>query len=158
MVAVLSYRSDDAVDQASKLHDRAVDARAKGRLKDAEKLGLRALRLFEEAVGPRHPDVANVLNLLAGIQEDLGNYAQAQRLFQRSVKIMDALRDGDAIGRLQAQSLSGLAGVLRAQGSASGSTAPIGTGPRHEGIGSGRSRGGIVAEQPGGGLQIHRSV
>ena len=48
-----------------------------------------ALRLLEEAVGPDHPDVANVLNTFAAIHLDLDQYATAEALCRRSVGIME---------------------------------------------------------------------
>src|SRR5262245_44012977 len=68
----------DPIEAASRLHDRAVESRGQHKLAEAEALALRALRIMEEAVGPDHPDVANILNSLAGIHEDRGVYAVAE--------------------------------------------------------------------------------
>lgn len=107
----------DDIDAACGLHDSAVSYRAEGKYDQAESLGLQALMIFEKAVGPKHPDVANILNNLAGIHVDRGEYAEAERLYQRSVSIMEKVSEGDAdIERLRVQSLSNLAEFYRLQG------------------------------------------
>ncbi len=74
---------------ACRLHERAVSHRAAGKLDQAESLGQRALALLEKAAGPDHPDVANVLNHLAGIHVDRSDYAKAERLYRRAVRILE---------------------------------------------------------------------
>src|SRR5262245_62083725 len=72
---------------------------------------------MEEAVGPDHPDVANILNSLAGIHEDRGVYAVAEELYRRAVRLMEHVAGGDPdTERLRLQSLGNLAGCCRAQG------------------------------------------
>src|SRR5438105_2288326 len=104
--SVFSMQRSDTVEYAVKLHEMAVAARNAGRLRRAKDLAGRALRLMERTAGWRHPDVANVLNNLAGIHEDLGNYSGAERLYARSVKIMKRMRGAD-VARLRVQSLVG---------------------------------------------------
>src|SRR5581483_7170569 len=65
----------DPVDRACRLHDRAVAVREAGQPDRAARPCRRALRLLVTAVGPEHPDVANVLNTLGGICQDRGDYA-----------------------------------------------------------------------------------
>jgi len=61
--------------------------------------------------------MANVLNTLGKIQEDLGDYAKAEASYRRSCSIMEAVIEDDPdIRRVRVQSLSGLAGILRVQG------------------------------------------
>ena len=79
----------DDLDLSCRLHDRAVAARADGKYGQAESLGQRALALLERAAGPDHPDVANVLNHLAGLHVDRSEYAKAEALYQRAVRIME---------------------------------------------------------------------
>ena len=50
---------------------------------EAEALARQALAAFEAETGPDHPDIANILNTLAGVHEDRGDYAEAERLYQR---------------------------------------------------------------------------
>jgi tetratricopeptide (TPR) repeat protein len=78
--AVEQGRGLDPLDDTVRLHDLAVSRQAEGRLQEAVPLCRQALALVERAVGPHHPDVANILNTLAGIYEDLGDYAEAIRL------------------------------------------------------------------------------
>ena len=79
----------DDIDRACRLHDRAVAARAGGKCDQAESLGQRALALLEKAAGADHPDVANVLNHLAGVHVDRSDYAKAERLYRRAVRILE---------------------------------------------------------------------
>jgi tetratricopeptide (TPR) repeat protein len=75
-----------------------------------------ALTTFEREYGPDHPDVANILNNLAGIYADQGDYTEAARLAQRSVTIMEQTTGSPDLELLRIQSLRSLAGVYRAQG------------------------------------------
>lgn len=106
----------DALEDASRLHDHAVAARARGECAAAAARARAALALFEQALGPDHPDVANVLNTLAGSYEDQGEYAQAEQLNQRSVAVMEPLSGGLEVAMLRVQSLGYLAGIYRIQG------------------------------------------
>jgi tetratricopeptide (TPR) repeat protein len=106
----------DPLEEASRLHDRAVSWRAQGQYAEALASSQQTLALCEREVGPDHPDVANVLNTLAGTYEDQGNYAEAEWLYQRSVAIMAALTGSLEIETLRVQSLCGLAGLYRVQG------------------------------------------
>jgi tetratricopeptide (TPR) repeat protein len=106
----------DALEGASRLHDDAVSARARGEFATAAALAREALSIFEHALGPDHPDVANVLNTLAGSYEDQGEYVQAERLYQRSVEIMEPLTGSFEVAMLRVQSLGYLAGIYRIQG------------------------------------------
>lgn len=47
----------------------------------------RALRIQERRLGPEHPKMANTLNNLGNIYEDRGRYADAERVFSRSLAI-----------------------------------------------------------------------
>jgi tetratricopeptide (TPR) repeat protein len=47
----------------------------------------RALDIDERALGPNHPDVATILNNLAGIYEKTGRSREAQDLRERAAKI-----------------------------------------------------------------------
>jgi len=41
----------------------------------------------EKALGPEHPNVANLLNNLALLYDEQGKYAEAEPLYQRALKI-----------------------------------------------------------------------
>lgn len=81
----------DPTEEASRLHDLAGAWRAQGQYAAALASSQHALMLCEQEVGLDHPDVANVLNTLTGIYEDQGNHAETERLYQRSVVLMEAL-------------------------------------------------------------------
>jgi hypothetical protein len=55
------------VEEACQLHERAVALREQGQLAEAAMCAQHALATFEREYGPDHPDVANILNNLAGI-------------------------------------------------------------------------------------------
>ena len=87
----------DPMEEVSRLHDLAVALRAQGQYAAALAASQQALALCEREVGPDHPDVANVLNTLAGTYEDQGHYAEAERLYQRSAAIMETLTGSLAV-------------------------------------------------------------
>jgi tetratricopeptide (TPR) repeat protein len=85
-----------------------------GRYADAVPLYKRSLAIFEKALGPDHPDVAQALNNLAVIYVDQGRYADAEPLYKRSLAIIEK-----ALGPNHpevAQSLNNLAGLYEGQG------------------------------------------
>ena len=86
------------------------------RLQEAVPLCRQVLALVERAVSLHHPDAANILNTLAGIYEDLGNYAEAERLSQRSVAMMEEVTGSIEMEVLRLQSLGTLAGIYQVQG------------------------------------------
>src|SRR5262245_16156794 len=77
----------DPLDAVCRLHDRSLTWRDQGQYVRAAAAARRALALAERAVGPDHPDVANILINLAGIAEAQGDYASAERQAQRAVTI-----------------------------------------------------------------------
>jgi tetratricopeptide (TPR) repeat protein len=117
--AVGEGRGLDPLDDTVRLHDLAVSRQAEGRLQEAVPLCRQALALVERAVGPHHPDVANILDTLTGIYEDLGDYAEAVRLSQRSVAMMEEVTGSIEMEVLRVQSLCTLAGIYRVQGRSS---------------------------------------
>ncbi len=50
---------------------------------------MRALRIYEAALGPEHPSVAASLNNLANLYESQGKYAEAEPLCQRALAICE---------------------------------------------------------------------
>jgi tetratricopeptide (TPR) repeat protein len=104
------------LDEAVRLHDLAVSLQAEGKLREAVPLCRQALALVERAVGPHVPDVTNLLNTLAGIHADLGEYAEAERLAQRSVATIEPVTGEVEVEVLRVQSLGTLAGIHRGQG------------------------------------------
>ncbi|MDZ7409300.1 MAG: tetratricopeptide repeat protein [candidate division KSB1 bacterium] len=55
----------------------------------AEPLYRRALGIYEQHLGPEHPEVARSLNNLGMLLQDQGHYAAAEPLFRRSLKILE---------------------------------------------------------------------
>ena len=53
----------------------------------AEPLLLRALKIYEKALGPDHPNTADSLQSLAALYRNTGDYAKAEPLLQRALKI-----------------------------------------------------------------------
>ena len=64
--AKIKPTASDPIDLACRLNDEAVSCYNEGQNKKAERLFRRAISLLEEAEGPDSPDVANVINSLAG--------------------------------------------------------------------------------------------
>jgi len=77
----------DAIQEAVRLHDLAVQYRAEGNHDKAKPASLRSLRILEKAVGPNHPDVAIHLNNLAHAMQDLGRPEAARPLIERAATI-----------------------------------------------------------------------
>src|SRR5205823_2301387 len=78
----------DPLEPAIKLHDRAIlyrDQRKYGRALTACR---KSLRRFENALGTKHPDVANIVDTLGSIRENRGAYAEAERLYKRALAIL----------------------------------------------------------------------
>ena len=70
----------------------------RGRLARAIRLCRQALRLLVATEGPDHPDVANVLNTLGQAVTEHGDYALAERLLRRSVRITRQTGGDETVG------------------------------------------------------------
>jgi tetratricopeptide (TPR) repeat protein len=129
LIAVLENQPDAADELASALNDLADFLAAQGQC-GGEVLVLyrRALALFEASGGTEQPDAANVLNNLASVHYDLGEYGEAEALAERAVAIMDGLfaqeelvadTDTDTLAlcqRIRRHALSQQGAARRAQG------------------------------------------
>jgi class 3 adenylate cyclase/tetratricopeptide (TPR) repeat protein len=62
---------------------------ARGEYVGAEQLSARALRILENAHGPKHPDVARALNNLGVLHMELGRHAEAEPLLRRALEIRE---------------------------------------------------------------------
>src|SRR5262249_51873442 len=56
---------------------------------EAERLYQRSLTIYEQVLGPEHPDTASTLNNLALLYKNQGRYEEAERLCQRSLTIYE---------------------------------------------------------------------
>ena len=113
----------DPLDEAVRLHERAVAARDAGRLAEAEELATKSLHIFEAEAGPDNPvnpDVANVLLCLAGVHDDRADYVGAEPLYRRAADTVAKLPESDPgeveLQRLRMQAVGGLGTVLRILG------------------------------------------
>jgi tetratricopeptide (TPR) repeat protein len=107
---------DRLTDRAAAWYDAGLDHVDAGDSRKARRAFRQALRIFEANCGRRHPDVANVLIAIAGVERSLGNLAIAERTGRRAMAIMNPLRAGGDIARLRVQSHAGLAETLIALG------------------------------------------
>lgn len=73
--------------EARRLNNLAVVHKASGAYADAMPLFERALAIHENALGPRHPTVANSLSNLAGLHLSKGSHASARALLERALAI-----------------------------------------------------------------------
>lgn len=58
-----------------------------GRLQEALGYGMRALQVYEQALGPHHADVASIATNVAMIHHILKNYDEAERLYKRGLAL-----------------------------------------------------------------------
>src|SRR5450755_530016 len=61
----------------------------RARYAEAEPLYQRALHIWEQQLGPAHPDVAHSLNGLANLYRKQSKYAEAEPLYQRALRIRE---------------------------------------------------------------------
>lgn len=88
--AWLELRGKDSLDYAiSRIGLGTVFERSK-RLSEARVMITEALAATERLLGPSHPDVGGVLNLLADVEIDSGNLDAAEKLLRRSLTISEA--------------------------------------------------------------------
>src|SRR5438105_3235840 len=77
------------VDYSTTLNNLAELYRAQGNYAQAEPLYQRALAIWEQVLGPLHPDTATSLNNLALLYYAQGNYGQAEALMKRALAIRE---------------------------------------------------------------------
>src|SRR6516165_1129016 len=75
--------------EALRLNGQVLQYRATGRYLQAIPLAQRALAIYEQALGPEHPDTAGSLNNLAALYQSTGAYAKAEPLFERALAIAE---------------------------------------------------------------------
>lgn len=87
--------SDEALDEAVRWHDEAVEQVTAWEFDAAAELIERALARFEEFAGPESPDVANLLNTRGTIAEKVGDAELARDSFERAVRITSGEWSGE---------------------------------------------------------------
>src|ERR1041385_2963548 len=80
----LSAPSYAKQDEASRLDQKVVQLLQAGKFAAAIPLAKQALALREKSFGPDHAQVADAINTLGILHYNQGNYADAERLYQRS--------------------------------------------------------------------------
>jgi len=102
------------VERAIELQEQSWALGAEGKLDEAASAGREALRLMKLAEGAESPDVANLLNDLAEIEQQRQNFAEALALAERARSIEDSLGqrfNGADAARIRARTLA-IAGEL----------------------------------------------
>jgi tetratricopeptide (TPR) repeat protein len=117
----------DPADAAVRLHDRAREEQAAGKLVAARATCRRALARFAALDGKSSPDVATVLDDHGLIEEELGDLATAEASFRRAKAILERIRarGGDDLARLRIQRATQTAAELAAFAAILGRTLTI---------------------------------
>src|SRR5260370_29511228 len=71
----------------SRSHQLAYLYQEQGKYLEAEPLYLRALSIYEQALGPEHPSTGNTLHQLAYLYQQQGKYLEAEPLYLRALSI-----------------------------------------------------------------------
>ncbi|HEX2572558.1 MAG TPA: tetratricopeptide repeat protein [Polyangia bacterium] len=82
---------DASLAQAQKDLAEATRLNEAGKYDEAIRLGERALRIREKALGPSRLEVAECLHLLGRVHRRMGNYTRAEPLLQRALEIRETL-------------------------------------------------------------------
>ena len=69
------------------MNNLAILFRATGRYEEAEPLYTRALELYREVLGERHPGTITSMNNLAALYDATGRYDEAERLYTRALEL-----------------------------------------------------------------------
>lgn len=115
-LGVLSATMPDPTDHAVEIFNQAMDFRAQGDLERAEELCAQAIEIFQNAEGENSPDAANLLNVLASIRDERGDYEGAMDAAQRAANILDTLGEnfsGDDAAHIRLEARSRLGNLER---------------------------------------------
>jgi len=107
------------VERAIELQEQSWSQQAEGKLEEASSACRKALRLMELAEGADSPDVANLLNDLAEIEQERQDFAEALALAERARSIEDTLGErftGETAVRIRARTLAIAGAIRRIQG------------------------------------------
>jgi CHAT domain-containing protein/Tfp pilus assembly protein PilF len=103
-----------SIHEARQLCAQAEELYGQGRYKEAITPAQRAFAIYENVLGPEHPDTATALNDLAALYLATFAYAKAEPLFQRALAIREKAFGPEHLAT--ALSLSNLAGLYRDTG------------------------------------------
>jgi tetratricopeptide (TPR) repeat protein len=81
--------SQTVLDEANRLNKLVEKLCSEGKFGEAVPVAERALALREKALGPMHPDVAEILNNLALLHKQQGAYGRAEPLLIRALDIRE---------------------------------------------------------------------
>ena len=75
--------------EADRLNEQVNQLYKAGKYSEAIPIATRVLELRKKALGPDHPDTATSLNNLAELYRSMGDYAKAEPLYERALKISE---------------------------------------------------------------------
>lgn len=61
------------------------------RYQDSVPIYERSLQIYESVFGSSHPFVAQVLNSMAGVQQEMGHYEEAEKVYHRTLEMREKL-------------------------------------------------------------------
>jgi tetratricopeptide (TPR) repeat protein len=108
-----------SIERAIELQELSWNLQAEGKLDEASELCREALHLMEQSDGMDSPDVANLLNDLAEIEQERQNFEEALALAERARSIQDRLGErftGEVAARIRVKTLALIGGTRRIQG------------------------------------------
>ncbi len=80
-----SFSQEDDLEKAGELNQQSIKLSKQGKYAEAAQIGKRMLKLL----GKEHLGTATSLNDLAGLYESMGNYQEAEPLYERSLEIYE---------------------------------------------------------------------
>jgi CHAT domain-containing protein/Flp pilus assembly protein TadD len=110
---ILAQTGEEA-DEAGRLVSRCEELYFAGKYDEAIEVCQRVLVVYEKHLGGEHPNVATLLNNIAGAYKAKGDYAKAELLFQRALAIYERALGGEHL--YVAVSLNNLATLYEAKG------------------------------------------
>jgi len=89
LIQPISHAQEDELKRASRLNLQVEQLREKGKYAEAVPLAKEVMVIYEEALGPDHPNVAMSLSNLALLYDERGQYEQSEPLYKRSLAIRE---------------------------------------------------------------------
>ncbi len=101
---------------AVELHDQAIAYCGQGKLARARPLCLRSIEILKTALGPKNPDVANVVHTLGDIYQRQDRFDDAECSYLDALGIVAKAERARDVDALHVQVLDSLAGLYRVRG------------------------------------------